>query len=251
MLLTVLVLGVMTTLLVYVNASSREVQKRMDLDNGIASQRLDQAAAMLKLAYHELAGTMDSTASAPVTAAQLLDIAGVPDEWHLRLQIGSRRQQTPLAWRNLYVWSPPTEHPDTTTYDATTDTFTPDPDARWRVVDGRQIQERFIEDTAARLQKIGHGLKERFFVLTELDPLHDPTVNRFQQGVVNGGYITLAAMGMAQAIGLSAEDQKDAWGGTILASNTVDCNTVAPPYDMVLRSVAPWGTVIDLRVVQP
>lgn len=247
----VALLGVMVSWISLMSLGAQEKIRRNDVQGAETDLRLDAAARATENFYRAGIDVIDAGAFTNAQAEALLINSGIPAEWHIRIIAGAPQVSDVLRYRNFYLWRPPDDHVDATGYDPATDTFTPDPDANWRVVYGLPIQQQALDETLRRMTRIARKLNTMFEALVELDPTHNPTVNHYQTRLINGGYLSLAAMRADRELGLSTEEQLDAWGGNILASNTVDANTAAPPYTMKLRAVTPWGSIINQTVVQP
>ncbi len=235
----------------------------------LAEDRLVAATAAVAAFYRAGVTTMDAQAAAPWTAAEVLQLAGVPEAARLglRLIVGSR-QVSPdgvIAWRNLYLWLPPRDADDTTAYDPATDIFTPDPQARWRQVDGRSIQTQAFLRTTDRLRRVAEALGAFYQARLVTDPLpgqapnfwmKTPCVGNPTPATVSGGircsnsYETLSAVGADIAAGIGGVDLVDAWDRPFEFSNTTDAQVTAPPYTAVLRFVTPWGAVLRRTVTQ-
>lgn len=232
----------------------------------LAEDRLVAATASVEAFYRAGVTTMDTQPAAPWTAAEVLQLAGVPEAARLglRLVVGSR-QRSPdgvIAGRNLYLWLPPRDADDTTAYDPATDTFTPDPQARWRQVDGRSIQTQAFLRTTDRLRRVAEALGTFYQARLGGSVEQAAEINFWMAAPCVGnpsaaagircsnGYETLSAVGADIAAGIGGVDLVDAWDRPFEFSNTTDAQVTAPPYTAVLRFVTPWGAVLRRTVTQ-
>lgn len=235
--------------------------------------RLAALAADVEAFYGRSAATLDASAAAPLSCAQLLAAANAAESADLvagaRLQcaIGSRRQTADgsLAWRSIWLWLPdPDAAADASVYDATADTLTPAPGVVWRHVDGRAVQSALLSASLGRLDRLNRQLRSFYRARAATAAASDADRNFWAlapcTGVpaaalapapacTSGGYV--AAAGALAGIGMSAGEAVDAWGQALEFKNSgagVSATTI--PFSARTRLTTPWGFVVerDVRV---
>lgn len=223
---------------------------------------LREIKTAIATAYIKDAQALDSGATvSSVTVQSLLADAGVTLHAGTQAILGTE-QTGPggIAYHKIWIWTAPDGAPSTTTYDQTSNTFTPGNAVAWTMVDGLQIEARLFQRANQQMTRIATALTNMYEAELEADPFHDTAKNYWQsQGCsaaaagqiscTNNQFLPLNQMNLAalgnQTTGINP------WGLNIQASNTVQANQSAPHYSIVLESPTPWGAQIQTVVAEP
>lgn len=224
----------------------------------------DQHAAMLD----------DPSPSNTVTAAQVLQLAGISPRHGATLVLSNVMVSAAdnVAFRYAALYLPAetdaTNPPDLAHFMATGEFRTCiDPDAecaerQFRVFSSLDAQRELSTETHRRLKKVAAKAQTYFKARMLQDPERSIDINYFRRPsgtcYVSGSmdldcldnYTPLVGTRAAQALGLSDEELYTAWGAPIEASNLQDSNTGATPFSMAFRARRPLGDFMTVRAVQ-
>lgn len=216
----------------------------------------------LATAYVKDATAIDSGVTASsITVQSLLSDAGVTLHAGTNAILGAE-QTGPggISYRKIWIWTTPDGAPTTTTYDPTTNTFTPGNAVAWTMMDGLQIESRLFQQANQQMTRIATALTNMYEAELQADPFHDTAKNYWQSPgcsaaaageitCTNNQFMPLNQMNLA-ALG-NQTTGVNPWGLNIQGSNTVQANQSAPPYSIVLESPTPWGAPIQTVVAEP
>lgn len=239
----------------------------------VLTRRLDGMADAVQAYYRATADRMDVADAAPIDCPGLLSAANAVDAPELiaigRMQcvIGAR-QRTPDGWlahRSIWLWLAPEDQPDTSVYDAATDTLAPAAGAVWRHVDGRAVQLARLSDSLDRMDQLVDHLKRYYLARTAAAGSLDAGANFWvlapcagvdtpapagAPACTQGLYV--AAAPVLAVTGLPAGIGSDAWGGPFEFRNSgAGVSASVPPYSARLRMTTPWGFVIERDLALP
>ena len=232
--------------------------------NSIDEQKeayLDQATRAVESWYARNIAVIDSTAASPFADVDIPALAGIERRWDLRIAQSARLADGDIAYRRIALWLP-ASNPDGSALDAATGTFSPGPNVRWRIVDGRAIQTDAYSRTLASMKAFARQLELRFYAKAAYDASSGLTVNWFRprSGCASPNpddipcldtFTDAGLINWSVILGTNPGNLRTAWGRNFLVSNLTDSNVAYPPYSMAINAITPWGATIRVLAVQP
>ncbi len=236
--------------------SNLQAQAIANRQSATRAAYLRQSAEAVAAWYAENQASVDATAAAPAVA-DILARAGVVPRYGLRTVASQRIVQGELAYHVLVLWIPG-GNPDPSAFDVATGVFSPGPAVPYEVVSGAGVQAKAVQHTR-RVLTLAAAQLEQYFAARMRVGGGDITVNHFRPDSTCVGaagtmpcvdaYTDVSLIDWRDA-GVDELPLTDAWGQVLQVSNLADSSTTNPPYSMVIRSVAPWGTVLLSQAVQ-
>ena len=222
---------------------------------------LDMAAQAVESWYARNAAAIDAAAASPFADNAILALAGIERRWNLRVAQSARLADGDIAYRRILLWLP-AANPDPSTWDAAAGTFSPGPNVRWRIVDGRAIQTDAYSRTLASMKAFARQLELRFYAKAAYDASSGLTVNWFRprSGCASPNpddipcldtFTDAGLINWSVILGTNPGNLRTAWGRNFLVSNLTDSNVAYPPYSMAINAITPWGATIRVLAVQP
>ena len=137
-------------------------------------------------------------------------------------------------------------------------------DGRIERVDGPALEQEAVMRAQRQLQHLASALELRFRARVVDDPLHRMDINHFRP--LDPACVALmdelpCVPDYARAdrfafwqgqLDIAAGELQSPWGATypLEISNGRDAS-VAPPFSLALRVLTPWGTLLQVRAVEP
>lgn len=231
---------------------------------------LARAKARMTRFYAAHAAAVDANAAAPWSGAQLLALANVPPRWQVTAFIGGRQSitvggATTIDYRDIWLALPGVAHggpAQLASLDTGTNTFLPGTSPAWTEVSGEAIEDALYVRAQRQLTRLGARLTAMYAADLATDGNHNIGVDDWQPvgcgpyggGVIactNGQFVSASTLHFAAALGAQRINTDNPWGEPLMASNTVDANTTAPPYTIVLQSPLPWGGNLTSAITEP
>lgn len=232
---------------------------------GAAGTYLSQAETAVRAWYRQNAASIDGSGFA-MTGPQLLAAAGVMRQYGLQAAVSDKlglpcvgAVDTCIAYRKIALWLPAGSTPDTTTFDAATGTLSPAAHVTWAVVSGESIERAALSQSLRALGDLQTALESYFLTRQQDDSTGTTDTNWFRTNPCGVASAALPCVdtwtpggttGIAALAGIDSSHFYDAWGNPIEVSNLLDSSTSAP-FSMALKTVTPWGTVLEVEAVQP
>jgi len=232
---------------------------------------LERAKNRITRFYAAHAAAMDTNAAAPWSDAQILISADVPLRWQVQVFIGGRQSvtvgggSTTMDYRDIWLALPGTAQggqAQPASLDTGTNTFLPGTSPAWTEVSGEAIENGLYVRAQRQLTRLGARLTAMYAADLATDGNHNIGVDDWQPtgcgpyggGVIactNGQFVPVSTLNVTTALGAQRIDTDNPWGEPLLASNTVDANTTAPPYTIILQSPLPWGGNLTNTIAEP
>lgn len=232
---------------------------------GAAQAYLGQAETAVRAWYRQNTASIDSP-NFSMTGPQMLAAAGVMRRYGLRAAVSDElglpcagAEDTCVAYRKIALWVPAGSTPDTTTFDVATGTLSPASHVTWAVVSGEAIERAALSQSLRALGTLQTTLESYFLTRQQDDGTGTTDTNWFRTnpcGVASAAlpcvdtWTAGGATGIEPLAGIDASHFYDAWGNPIEVTNLLDSSTRAP-FSMALKTVTPWGTVLEVEAVQP
>lgn len=169
-----------------------------------------------------------------------------------------------VPYRVIVVWLQPISSSDTTTFDASTGSFVPDPvvvsAGTSRMLNTKLYQQgvltqvsALLNTVATRLQNraraqqsvIGEASFENYFRLSDCAS----ELAGFLPCIDT--YTDITTTIIPSQLGLSNQDFLTPWGDPVQVSNLLDSSTLNMPFSLALRVSTPWGQSTSMTVRHP
>lgn len=234
------------------------------------STYLDAAINNAKLWYQREALTLELSGRTPNESEILQKIA--PDhKYGLRAQVSNQLGLpcttsafgTCAPYRVIAIWLPPISATDTSAFDLSNGSFTPDPatlaSGTSRLFNSMAYQQGLmvqmnesLKRTAIRIQNFARA-QQNFAGFTSFDnflrssdcsqpnSMHLPCIDT---------YTPITSTTVPSMLGLADSELMTPWGDVIHISNLINSNTTSLPYSLSIQATSPWGQTAVLQVQQ-
>ena len=217
--------------------------------------------------YVAQAGSIDAISDA-VQVSNIKSVMGasaygvqVASTQRLGLPCDEPNSPSCIGYHDIYVWLPPASSADGTTLDAVAGTFNPDAKAQWIKVSGKSIEAQLMQQTTTTMATVQGQLRSFFAARAIADADVASETNYFRDASCATTYsgslpcvdtfTNLTSTAILSDLGLDTSNAANAWGLPLQVSNQADSSMTASPFSMALRSATPWGSSVEMAVVQP
>lgn len=254
----------------------------------LQTEYLDSSAKRLASYWRQNAFSIDGPNSADLDGDQVFIAAGNSFKYQASVLFSNRLtdlSDSKLTYRNAVIFFPTEEDKNTPVLGETFDRDSfistgkvPDcvsatcASRQYRLVNGLEIERGLKIETSNRLSRIALKAQAYFKARMLQNPERTISVNYFYKPsgdcIVNQEqdlgcfdiYTQIASVdtqtsavvpsSVAMKLGLGTEEMLSAWGQPFEISNTVDSNTSAPPFSMVIRAKTPSGDYLTISAIQ-
>lgn len=240
--------------------ASKEAGRREDRKK----EWITETQVKLEEWYQRNALAIDSDPD-PIAEAVVLSGAGIV------LEFGAQFASTPLlsaggiGYHNIAIWLP-ADGASGTGLDASTGEFNPGTltggetaPTKYAMVNGRVLETRAYLKTIERMRRNAGKLEGYFHARVLSDPDSDSSMNYYRAANCSSpasgelpcidSYTPLASSGIVNTVGLSPDDNVNAWGSAIEVSNLAGVPTGEAAIS--IRTTAPWGSFIQVTGARP
>lgn len=213
--------------------------------------------------YRRNAQVIDADPAA-LSQATVLSEAGVTLEYGAQFASTAQLAAAGIGFHNIAIWLPH-DGVSGAGLDVSTGEFNPGTlggataPTKYALVNGRAIQTELYLTTIKRMRKNASKFEGYFKARVQADPDSEAGVNYYRAAdcvaPVSGElpcidtYTSLALSGIAGQVGLSPDDNVNAWGGAVEVSNLA--GVPVGESAISIRTAAPWGSVIQVIGVRP
>lgn len=218
--------------------------------------------------YRANAATIDA-GSDSLSESVIRSAMGVPAQYGVQVassvQLGlpcdASNSPSCVAYHNIYLWLPAESSVDTSAVDETTGTFTPSSAAQWVEVSGEAIERQLISSSTDTMTLLQTQLRSFFAASERSDVNQANDTNYFRDSdcstTFDGSlpcvdtFADLTTTAIASDLGIDSTNASNAWGYAIQVTNQEYSSVDQAPYSMAIRSATPWGSYLQMAVVQP
>ena len=229
---------------------------------------LDRARKGIGDWYLANAAAIDS-GSDSLNTTSMMSAMGIPAQFGVQISSTQRlglpcdEPNSPVCvgYHDIYVWLPPASAADSTTLDATTGAFTADAHAQWVKISGESIEQQLIASSSETMSLLQTQLRSFFAASERSDADANPETNFFRDSTCsptfNGSlpcidtFADISTTAIPSDLGIDTTNESNAWGLPIQVTNQEYSSVSLPPYSMAIRSATPWGSYLQMAVVEP
>lgn len=264
-----LVLAIMTAMMgMTIAAAAALVHIRSAGDNQSRLAYLDRARRGISDWYLANASVIDAGADS-LSSSQILSAMGVPAQFGVQvastqmlgLPCSESNSPSCVGYHDIYVWLPPISTADTTTLDASSGTFNADSGAQWVKISGEAIEQQLIGSSTDTMTLLQTQLRAFFAASERSDADVNPETNFFRDTACSttfdgslpcvDTFADISTTAIPGDLGIDTTNESNAWGLPIQVTNQEYSSVSQPPYSMAIRSATPWGSYLQMAVVEP
>ena len=243
----------------WTSAAAARLEARQQLDR---EAQLALAGEVLSAWYRAHLAELDSPGSEPPDPAEALSGLGLARS--VRVGVSALQSRGAVLGRILVAWMPATAAADERFDAASGVLLGSSAGTRAIRVDGPALEQEAVMRAQRQLQHLASALELRFRARVVDDPLHRMDINHFRP--LDPACVALmdelpCVPDYARAdrfafwqgqLDIAAGELQSPWGATypLEISNGRDAS-VAPPFSLALRVLTPWGTLLQVRAVEP